>query len=179
MSSNRTSDNSLDIELIKQIKKGDSNALNKLLDLYIPQLTAFFKYIHVPVDSIEDLVQETFVKVINKIDSFDETKRFSTWLMTIGRNIYIDQYRKKTKGDEILSAEKEENQPYSDPENEVIGKMSVEELLKSLNDKERFLIEMRIFRQMPFAEISEITKETETSLRSRFFRILNRLKTML
>ncbi len=179
MSSSKTSDRVSDNELIKQIKKGDSKALNQLLDLYIPQLKAFFKYIHVPIDSIEDLVQETFIKVINKIDSFDETKRFSTWLMTIGRNIYIDQYRKKIKGDEIISAEKEENHPFADPENEVIGKLSVEELLKSLNDKERFLIEMRIFQKMPFADISEITKETETSLRSRFFRILNRLKTKL
>ncbi len=166
-----------DSELIKLIKKGDSMALNKLLDLYIPQLTAFFKYIHVQEDLIEDLIQETFEKMINKIDSYDESKKFSTWLMTIGKNLYVDQYRKKVKSEEYIANEKQDNS-FSDPENEAIGKISVEELLKVLTEKERFIIEMRIFKEMPFADISQITGESETSLRSRFFRVINRLKTI-
>ena len=116
--------------------------------------------------------------MINKIDSFDENKRFSTWLMTIGRNLYIDQYRRKIKSEEFVAEEKPDNS-FADPEKEVIGKISVEELLKVLSDKEKFLIEMRVFKQMPFGEISEITGETETSLRSRFFRALGRLRSIV
>ncbi len=171
------SEKKTDLELIKLVKKGDSKALNTLLELYIPQLTAFFRYIHVAEDYIEDLIQETFEKMINNIDSFDENKKFSTWLMTIGRNLYVDQYRKKIKSEEFIANEKLDNS-FSDPENEAIGKLNVEELLNSLSEKERFIIEMRIFKEMPFADISEITGESETSLRSRFFRVINRLKTI-
>ena len=131
-----------------------------------------------PEDSVEDLIQETFERMINKIDSFDENKRFSTWLMTIGRNLYIDQYRRKIKSEE-LTLEEERDNSLADPEKEVIGKISVEELLKALSEKEKFLIEMRVFKQMPFAEISEVTGETETSLRSRFFRALGRLRSIV
>ena len=178
MSSDKNSSQEKDLELIKQIKKGDSKALDELLESYIPQLNAFFHYIHIPENSIEDLIQETFERMITKIDSFDESKRFSTWLMTIGRNLYIDQYRRKIKGEE-LAAEDEQDNTFADPEKEVIGKISVEELLNSLSEKEKFLIEMRVFKQMPFAEISEITSETETSLRSRFFRALSRLRSIV
>lgn len=171
------SEKKTDLELIKLVKKGDSKALNTLLELYIPQLTAFFRYIRVAEDYIEDLIQETFEKMINNIDSFDENKKFSTWLMTIGRNLYVDQYRKKIKSEEFIANEKFDNS-FSDPENEAIGKLNVEELLNSLSEKERFIIEMRIFKEMPFADISEITGESETSLRSRFFRVINRLKTI-
>ena len=115
--------------------------------------------------------------MINKIDSFDENKKFSTWLMTIGKNLYVDQYRKKVKSEEYIANEKQEGS-FSDPENEAIGKISVEELLNVLTEKERFIIEMRIFKEMPFADISQITGESETSLRSRFFRVINRLKTI-
>ncbi|MBP5467677.1 MAG: sigma-70 family RNA polymerase sigma factor [Candidatus Riflebacteria bacterium] len=179
MSSSSIFEKVLDSELISLVKKGDSKALDKLLELYIPQLTAFFRYIHVPEDSVEDLVQETFEKMINKIDTFDESKKFSTWLMTIGRNLYFDQYRRKNKGNEIIATEYIENNNSIDPERETIVKLSVEELLKNLSDKERFLLEMRIFQKMPFNEIAEITGESDTSLRSRFFRAINRLKSIV
>ena len=178
MSSDKNSSNLSDLKLVQAIKKGDSKALDDLLELYIPQLNAFFHYIHVPEDSVEDLIQETFERMITKIDSFDENKRFSTWLMTIGRNLYIDQYRRKIKSEEIVF-EEEQNNSLNDPEKEVVGKISVEELLKNLSDKEKFLIEMRVFKQMPFADISEVTGETETSLRSRFFRTLSHLRSIL
>ena len=178
MSSDKNSSNLSDLELVQAIKKGDSKALDELLELYIPQLNAFFHYIHVPEDSVEDLIQETFERMITKIDSFDENKRFSTWLMTIGRNLYIDQYRRKIKSEEIVF-EEEQNNSLNDPEKEVVGKISVEELLKNLSDKEKFLIEMRVFKQMPFADISEVTGETETSLRSRFFRTLSHLRSIV
>jgi RNA polymerase sigma-70 factor (ECF subfamily) len=134
MSSDKNSSNLSDLELVQAIKKGDSKALDELLELYIPQLNAFFHYIHVPEDSVEDLIQETFERMITKIDSFDENKRFSTWLMTIGRNLYIDQYRRKIKSEEIVF-EEEQNNSLNDPEKEVVGKISVEELLKNLPDE--------------------------------------------
>ena len=178
MSSDINSSQEKDLELVKLIKKGDNKALDSLLELYIPQLNAFFHYIHVPEDSVEDLIQETFERMIKKIDSFDEDKRFATWLMTIGRNLYIDQYRRKIKSEELVFEEKQDNS-WIDPEKEVVGKISVEELLKNLSDKEKFLIEMRVFKQMPFSDISEVTGETETSLRSRFFRTLSRLRSIV
>ena len=178
MSSDKNSSNLSDLKLVQAIKKGDSKALDDLLELYIPQLNAFFHYIHVPEDSVEDLIQETFERMITKIDSFDENKRFSIWLMTIGRNLYIDQYRRKIKSEEFVF-EEEQNNSLNDPEKEVVGKISVEELLKNLSDKEKFLIEMRVFKQMPFADISEVTGETETSLRSRFFRTLSHLRSIV
>ena len=178
MSYDKNSSNLSDLKLVQAIKKGDGKALDDLLELYIPQLNAFFHYIHVPEDSVEDLIQETFERMITKIDSFDENKRFSIWLMTIGRNLYIDQYRRKIKSEEFVF-EEEQNNSLNDPEKEVVGKISVEELLKNLSDKEKFLIEMRVFKQMPFADISEVTGETETSLRSRFFRTLSHLRSIL
>lgn len=162
-------------ELVRLIKKGDRKALDRLLELFIPQLNAFFRYLHVNNDIIEDLIQETFLHMLTKLESFDETKKFSTWLMTIGRNIYIDQYRRKQKGEEIIAKEGLDLS-VSNPENEAIGNLSLEELLNGLSDKERFIIEMRVFQKMSFDDISEITGDNEATLRSRFFRIISRIK---
>lgn len=164
--------------LVRLVKAGDSKALDKILDLYIPQLRAFFRYIHVPEDSIDDLIQETFEKMLSKIDDFDESKKFSSWIMTIGRNLYVDQYRRRVRGDEILS-EHVCDIPMADPEKEVVVKVTVEELLKNLDSKERFIVEMRVFQKMLFSEISELTGEQETTLRSKFCRVMSKLRAIL
>lgn len=164
--------------LVRLVKAGDSKALDKILDLYIPQLRAFFRYIHVPEDYVDDLIQETFEKMLNKIDDFDESKKFSSWLMTIGRNLYVDQYRRKLRGEEILAEDVSET-PIADPEKEAVGKITVEELLKNLDIKERFIVEMRVFQKLSFAEISELTGEQETTLRSKFCRVMAKLRAIL
>ena len=164
--------------LVRLVKAGDSKALDKILEVYIPQLRAFFRYIHVPEDYIDDLIQETFEKMLNKIDDFDESKKFSSWIMTIGRNLYVDQYRRNMRGNEILA--EEFNEPVmADPEKETVGKITVEELLRNLDSKERFIVEMRVFQKMPFSEISGLTGEQETTLRSKFCRVMSKLRTIL
>jgi RNA polymerase sigma-70 factor (ECF subfamily) len=163
-----------DLYLIAKIRSGDSISLERLVDKYIPQLIGFFRYLRVPDSMVEDMVQETFERVIKKLDSYDQDKKFSAWLMTIGRNLYFDERRKLVR--------QRDRQPeitppvQSTPEEEVVVRHSASELLKTLNSQERFLVDLRIFQGLAFAEIAEITGENEATLRSRFFRIMGRLR---
>lgn len=86
----------MDEQLLKKVRKGDQNALAQLLyDNY----EIVFKYLYkftFDKSLSEDLVQETMVRAIVKIEFYDETKsKFSTWLITIAQNIYLDYLRKK------------------------------------------------------------------------------------
>ena len=57
-------------------------------------------------DSAEDLAQETFVKALTAIDSFDGSKDIRAWLFTIARNTFLSECRKrKWIADEELSEE--------------------------------------------------------------------------
>ena len=51
----------------------------------------------------EDLTSETFLKAIAKIDSYDGSRKPSTWLCAIGKNLYLDQ-RKRHKGQVSLDS---------------------------------------------------------------------------
>ncbi|GAB4271488.1 MAG: sigma-70 family RNA polymerase sigma factor [Candidatus Rifleibacteriota bacterium] len=163
-----------DLFLISKIRTGDSSCLERLIDKYIPQLIGFFRYLRVPEAMVEDMVQETLEKVIRKLDSYDTDKKFSAWLLTIGRNHYFDERRKilRQKDKQI-----EIEIPFqATPEEEVIVRHSASELLAALSEQERFLVDLRVFQGLPFAEIAEITGENESTLRSRFFRTLGRLR---
>ena len=163
-----------DLKLILKIRSGDRDSLDRLVGRYLPQLIGFFRYLRAPEAIIEDLVQETFEKVIRKLDSYNEEKSFSAWIMTIGRNHYFDERRKENRKKE-KQQEAVVDRSIS-PEEEVIVKQSASELLKSLKPQEKFLVEMRIFQNVPFAELAEMTGEHEGTLRSRFFRLMGRLR---
>lgn len=166
-----------DLVLIRKIREGDVRALERLIDCYLNQLVNFFRYLRAPEASVDDLVQETLERVIRKLDAYDEQRRFSAWLLTVGRNLYFDQCRRDNRRREHLQQTVYE--PVSSPEDEVVERQTASELLQTLTQQERFLVELRVFQAMPFAEIAELTGEVEVTLRSRFFRIMGRLRIRL
>lgn len=163
-----------DLALIRKIRTGDSAAMSRLIDRYLPQLLAFFRYLRVPETIIEDLVQETFERMLIKLDTFEEDRKFSSWLMTVGRNLYFDECRRETRRREFQHEVQRENS--ISPEDEVVIRHSASELLQALSPADKFLVELRVFQAVPFAEIAELTGEVEGTLRSRFFRIMGRLR---
>lgn len=101
----------------------------------------------------EDLCSDVFVKVYEKLDTFDETKAsISTWIFTITRNLLIDYYRTRKITVEIPdSLTYEEDISDVDPE-------SLETLasaLKELNDRDRKLIIMHYYEGKTLKEIAQ------------------------
>lgn len=163
-----------DLALIRKVRAGDSAAMGRLIDRYLPQLLAFFRYLRVPEATIDDMVQATFERMLLKLDSYEEDKKFSSWLMTVGRNLYFDECRRENRRRDYLPEAASEH--VATPEEEVIVRHSAGELLQALSAADRFLVELRVFQAMPFAEIAEMTGDVEATLRSRFFRIMGRLR---
>ncbi|HNX74169.1 MAG TPA: sigma-70 family RNA polymerase sigma factor [Candidatus Rifleibacterium sp.] len=163
-----------DASLVRRIRGGDAAALSQLIDRYLSQLLAFFRYLRAPESMVDDLVQATFERMMLKLDFYEDDKRFSSWLMTVGRNLYFDECRRETRRREILPEVAAGHVPT--PEEEVVVRHSAGELLQELTAPERFLVEMRVFQGVPFAEIADLTGEVEATLRSRFFRLMSRLR---
>ncbi|MBA4535630.1 RNA polymerase sigma factor SigY [Bacillus aquiflavi] len=84
-------------KLIKQAKRGDEHAFAKLFQEYYPLLVKYLLKITMNPDTAEELSQETMAKVIEKIHLFNEKSKFSSWLISIATNLYIDLVRKKSR----------------------------------------------------------------------------------
>ena len=166
--------NAEDIALVRRVRAGDSAAMSRLIDRYLPQLLAFFRYLRAPEASIEDLAQATFEKVLLRLDSFEEDRKFSAWLMTVGRNLYFDECRRENRRREMVRDPGAGH--VATPEEEIVVRHSAGALLQALTPAERFLVDARVFQALPFAEIAEMTGEVEATLRSRFFRLMGRLR---
>lgn len=81
--------------LIRQAVAGDRDALDAIIRAHQGSLFAFMLRMSGRRDVAEDVTQEAFVRVLTNLDRFDPRYRFSTWLFTIARRLYVNFREKK------------------------------------------------------------------------------------
>lgn len=156
-----------DSELISLYIGGDESALKALILRHEEKI---FTYILSAVkcrELAEDIFQDTFIKVINTLRSggYQDEGKFPQWVMRIANNLKIDHFRKAqrlpayesngdfdifdTLGIEDPSVEQKmiQEQVYAD----------IQGLLQYLPEEQREVLEMRIYHDISFKEIAELT----------------------
>ena len=83
----------LDTE-IAQLRRGDLDALSTLLTRYQNRLYRYLlRMVRQPAEA-EDLFQQTWLRVAEKIHNYDQNRNFDAWLFTLARNLAIDHLRR-------------------------------------------------------------------------------------
>lgn len=147
----------------------------------------------------EDVVQETFVRVVQSAGDFKHEARFTTWLYTIARNLCIDHLRKRAlrkhpsldeargagaggrDGDGPTLGEQTAD-PRASVEREATAtelKARIQLAVDALPDEQREVFLMREVAHLPFKEIAEITGVPENTVKSRMRYALERLQQAL
>jgi RNA polymerase sigma-70 factor (ECF subfamily) len=80
--------------LIRRAKNGDGDAIAELIRAHQDALYAFILRMSGRPHIAEDIVQEAFVRVLKNLDRFDSRFRFSTWLFTIAKRLYVNAMQK-------------------------------------------------------------------------------------
>jgi len=124
-------------------------------------------------DNAEDLIQETFIAVWNKIDSFRNDAKLSTWIYRIAINNCLMSIRKQQYLEKIA------NKTFIDIPDETSDEKAqqIDLLYKSiskLKEADRILITF-VLDEKPYEEIAEITGITENNLRVKIHRIKKEL----
>ena len=161
------SNSTQDSVLVSNYIRGCEASLEILIKKHKQRLYSFIFSKIQDRDITEDIFQDTFIKVIRtlKRGNYNEQGKFLPWVMRISHNLIIDHFRKSNRmrlfkntdefdifsiiSDGNLNAEKQliKEQVLSD----------VKELVKELPQEQREVLEMRIYKDMSFKEISENT----------------------
>ena len=83
-----------ELALIRRAKRGDAEAIEGLIKAHQVSLYHFMLRMTGRPEAAEDIAQEAFVRVLRNLERFDEKYRFSTWLFTIARRLWINEYQK-------------------------------------------------------------------------------------
>ena len=94
----------LTLETIRRAQTGDARAWEKLVQQFAgPVFSLCYRFAGTP-DKAEDLSQEAFIKLFQNLNRFDPDQgSFSTWMLSVVRNLLIDEYRKTKTQEWVVS----------------------------------------------------------------------------
>jgi RNA polymerase sigma-70 factor (ECF subfamily) len=156
-----------DALLVKKYVEGDENALNVLINRHQSKIFGFIYSKISDRDISNDIFQDVFIKVIKtlKSKSYNEEGKFLPWVMRIAHNLIIDHFRKNKKMP--MFRETEEFSIFSimsddslTIENKIIREqveIDLKKLIEGLPADQKEVLMMRMYQDMSFKEISEIT----------------------
>ncbi|MRG88358.1 RNA polymerase sigma factor SigW [Salinibacillus xinjiangensis] len=167
---------------IRQVKQGDQSAFEDIVNFYQKKVFQVCYRMLGNIHEAEDMAQEAFVRAYTNIHSFDEKRKFSTWLYRIATNLSIDRIRKK-KPDYFLDAEVKgtegltmysqlsDQNPLPDEEMESLELQSyIQKKILSLPEKYRSIITLRYVDDLSLQEISEVLDIPMGTVKTRIHR---------
>ena len=165
--------------VIAKAKLGDQKAYFQLLDHCWNMVFGFqLKRVRNESDA-EDISIEAFAKAFDKIDQFDTRYNFSSWVITISKNIQIDQFRRQRNSIVVTPLDEQDNQanqvPDDSPSSEdalIQGQnlIQLQTLMKMLKPMYREVLQLRYFQEMSYRDIAEQLGEPLTNIKVRLLR---------
>lgn len=153
--------------LIQTAKKGDRHSLALLLQKHYPFLIKYCIKLTMNKHTAEDLAQETMAKAIEKLVLFKGESKFSSWLITIATNLYVDNKRKSAR--HMLWQQEQRNNRqlkwHMDYHNEDWN--DTMQALSALSDPMRIPIILKHYYGYSYDEIGEMLQKSEGTIKSR------------
>lgn len=169
-------------ELVSLLKGRDSSAFSYLYDHYSGALYNVILQIVGNAEVANDVLQEVFINVWRKVESYDPTKgRLYTWLLNIARNASIDTLRSRS----FQNSRRNQSMPENVDDllaNSVqtnIDVLGLRKLLEKLKTEQRVLIELAYFKGYTHEEIAEIEEIPLGTVKTRIRTALQQLRAII
>lgn len=156
----------------------EDDVIAEWFDAYSDDIYKFLVY-YMSTTDVEDIVQEVFIKDIDRYDSFRGDSTPKTWLITIARHLAIDKARERKRKDWRNLITSYDYKADVSPEEEQITEESRSELHSKINkmkDAYRDVVILRGIKELSVAETADILKWSQSKVRVTFHRALKTLK---
>ncbi len=167
-----------DEEWMMRLKANQRDAFDALYEKYKGPIMSYIYSMTRDSHLSEDLTQETFLKLYRARDSYEPSAKFSTFLWTIAKYATFDHLAKKK---ELLQSGEEPLEIIDDAPlvDEIliqdVQESRVRNCLERLSPRAKQIVNLRIFSEASYSEISEMTSEPESTVKT----ILHRSKASL
>ena len=180
-----------DKELIERYQDGDVHSFELLIGRYQKQVYSYILTLVKDKQLADDVFQDTFVKVIQTVKSkaYKDDGRFVQFAMRIAHNLVIDHFRKENRIPTVESSSEDynyiDNVPITDASVEqgmIVDQVhsDLHRMIAFLPDEQREVLCMRIFDDMSFKDIADITNVSiNTALGRMRYALINLRKMMV
>ncbi|MCC6276391.1 MAG: sigma-70 family RNA polymerase sigma factor [Oligoflexia bacterium] len=169
-----------DFDLVREIKAGKAEVFGELVRRHQRALFRLALRFCRDEGTAEDVVQESFVKAYQKLNSFEERSSFKSWLYRIA----INTAKNKLRSGDHLDVDVEDvvlsvgSQAQSDLESQELSRLLGDEV-KKLPERQREALTLRIYEDLSFQEIATIMGCPYDTAKANFRHAVLRLKKTL
>jgi RNA polymerase sigma-70 factor (ECF subfamily) len=172
-------------DLLQGVRRGDRDAFLGLTQAYQKKVFALaYSFFRNREDAL-DLVQETFLRLFQKIETYQEGRNFEAWLLQVARNLCIDHYRKyDRKRHEMECATPVEDLPLAaagaeDAVHASDFKDILSRCVERLADRQRQIFIMRHYNQLKNEEIARTLDISLGTVKSLHFKAIQNLRALM
>ena len=172
-----------DRDLVRRMRDGDADALRVVVERYQDRLFALIYGIVRDRHEVEDVAQEVFLKVYQRITAFDERSKFYTWLYRVAVNAAKDHVKKRSRRPSV-ALDEDAGIPDGTPgpldgAGSEETRARVREAIAALPVRYREVLALRELEGLAYNEIAEVLKLSVGTVESRLHRARQRLKRSL
>jgi len=177
-----------DAELMRLAGRGDERAFEQLVERHQNLVVGTVAKMLGGAEGAEDIAQQVFVRVWQSAPRYRPEAKFTTWLLTIVRNLVFNETRRRRRG--FIQSLENEDGPVPDPpdtamrdpaaqlDEREVGE-AVDAAIAALPDAQRMAIVLRRFENMPYEDIAQVLKTTVPAVKSLLFRAREDLRERL
>lgn len=175
-----------DKQLIDTFLAGDDSAFSELVKKYLKPVYNFLYHFVRDREALDDITQETFIKVWKNIEKFDKSRNFKVWIFSIAKNTAYDFLKKKkTISFSTFTDDEGNNRLDNISEDSVLpdeiliradNAKILEEKLKEIPDIYRIILIMHYKEDFSLREIAKILGKPYNTIKSQHQRGLAKLK---
>jgi RNA polymerase sigma-70 factor (ECF subfamily) len=172
-------------DLIDRIRAGDREAFKDFVRAYQQKVFQLAYAFFGNREDAMDIVQETFLRLHQKLDTFRSGYSLQGWVLQIAKNLCIDYFRKNYRRRKELESEKslDDLQLAAEENGAAARAAELKDLLsrciQKLADKQRMIFVMRHYNQFQVEEIARILNIAPGTVKSLHFKAVQNLKSQL
>jgi len=170
-----------DAQLIAQWQRGDQRAAAALVERHAQPLARFAASLG-EREQVDELVQDTFVRAFQSIDSFRSDSSLRTWLFTICKRLLLDRRRSERRRRDGVELEDRHAVVGYDALDALVAEETarrVQEAVDRLTPLQREVFTLRVTEGTPYSEIAKLVDSTEGACRVHYHNAMRIIKEYL
>jgi RNA polymerase sigma-70 factor (ECF subfamily) len=173
-------------DIVRRAMQGDHAAFGRLFHRYSGPVLSFLVGMANRPESAEDLLQETLSRAFLLLPKLRDEAKFSTWLFGIAKNVAREQYRQRARN--IRQVELDDSavnrilDPRANPETKAIKQQFHQAIgngISALDCESRTVLSLRVFAEMKYQDIAEVTGWTLAKVKTEIHRARLRMRGMM
>ncbi|MEY4608209.1 MAG: hypothetical protein RL625_426 [Gemmatimonadota bacterium] len=173
-----TTSEATDAALITRWLSGDQRAASALVERHAPSVARFVVSLG-ERDRAEELVQDTFVRAFQGIETFRSDSLFRTWLFTIAKRLVLDHRRSEWRRRDIVELQEDHLVASYDALDGLVGEERMQQVrvaMQGLTPMQREVFTMRVTEGLPYEEIAQVVGSSAGACRVHYHNALKTIK---